>query len=747
MKFKKCIIIINIFLLLFSIFAPLGYAYENEIFIDEEKIDNEVVENNLIDEVTVSENETEEELLNETSIVDDTTEVEEVINPIEVETTDEIVQEEVVEYQEDVTSGVINNLPEVLYSTHIENIGWQEEKANGQLSGTEGKALRLEGIKIHLKDADGTIKYQTHVQNIGWQEEKTDGQMSGTEGRALRLEAIKISLAGAISESYSIKYRVHVENFGWLGWAKDGELAGTEGYGLRLEAIEIKIESKTEGGLLGSSKAFYRNVPSIVYKTHVQNIGWSGESTNCQCIGTSGRGLRLEALQMRVFNTSLKGSIEYSAHVQNIGWQNFVKDGKTAGTTGRGLRIEAIKIRLTGELNENYDIYYRVHCQNVGWLDWTKNGEIAGTTGCSYRLEAIHIVIVNKNSSGPGSMVTPYLTSQKGIICIDSPADTHIGASNQGLKIEGWALSTSSDTYIKIFLDGVEIENFERIKRDDVYAAYPEYKSKNPTPGYIKQIDFTKLSNARHEIKAVLYDTRLKCTLAEATKYFVKYKDIRFGIDVSRHNAHPAGGYQRIDWATVKNHVDFAIVRCGYGQNLDENGGYSQDDDEFYYNMNECRKYNIPVEVYLYSYADNMTKASNEAEHVLRLCKNYKDIVHMIWYDVEDDYLFRKVKSGAVSKEMVGNIVNTFAEKLMVNGYKVGLYSYKSALQSYFTTETINKYDIWLAHYVSGINQQNVLSNMSSYPGTYVMWQYSSTGTVAGISTAVDCNIRFVDYY
>ena len=119
----------------------------------------------------------------------------------------------------------------------------------------------------------------------------------------------------------------------------------------------------------------------------------------------------------------------------------------------------------------------------------------------------------------------------------------------------------------------------------------------------------------------------------------------------------------------------------------------------------------------------------------------------MIWYDVEDDYLFNKVRSGAVSKSTVGAIVDTFANKLKQNGYNVGLYSYKVALQNYFSSETINKYDIWLAQYVKGVNQQNVLNNMSSYPGTYVMWQYTNNGTISGITTAVDMNLRFVDFY
>ena len=38
------------------------------------------------------------------------------------------------------------------------------------------------------------IKYSSHIQNIGWQGNKIDGQLSGTSGQGLRLEALKINL-------------------------------------------------------------------------------------------------------------------------------------------------------------------------------------------------------------------------------------------------------------------------------------------------------------------------------------------------------------------------------------------------------------------------------------------------------------------------------------------------------------------------------------------------------------------------
>jgi len=142
---------------------------------------------------------------------------------------------------------VIDTSCSVRYKTHIQDIGWQGWKTNGQKSGTSGQSKRLEGIEIelyNLKGITGGIKYKTHVQNIGWQNYVENGEMSGTSGRSLRLEAIQIKLTGEIAKEYDVYYRVHAQNFGWLGWTKNGEKSGTAGYSYRLEAIEIKIVKK-----------------------------------------------------------------------------------------------------------------------------------------------------------------------------------------------------------------------------------------------------------------------------------------------------------------------------------------------------------------------------------------------------------------------------------------------------------------------------------------------------------------------
>ena len=53
-------------------------------------------------------------------------------------------------------------------------------------------------------------------------------------------------------------------------------------------------------------------------------------------------------------------------------------------------------------------------------------------------------------------------------------------------------------------------------------------------------------------------------------------------IDVSEHNG-------KIDWETVKNYIDGAIIRCGYG--MDET---NQDDKQWKRNVAECERLGIP---------------------------------------------------------------------------------------------------------------------------------------------------------
>ena len=136
--------------------------------------------------------------------------------------------------------------PSVSYRTHVQTFGWQDYVKDGVMSGTQGKAKRLEGINIKLSNLpySGSIVYRTHVQTYGWQTWRKDGAMSGTSGEAKRLEGIQIYLTGELAKHYDVYYRVHAQTYGWLDYAKNGVMAGTSGLAKRLEGINIYLVPK-----------------------------------------------------------------------------------------------------------------------------------------------------------------------------------------------------------------------------------------------------------------------------------------------------------------------------------------------------------------------------------------------------------------------------------------------------------------------------------------------------------------------
>ena len=317
------------------------------------------------------------------------------------------------------------------YSTHVQNYGWLGSSPsntlaqNGQMSGTSGKSLRVEALKINLTNNtmySGGISYKTQIQNVGWQEPRSSGGESGTSGRSLRLETLSIELTGQLQDHYNIYYRVHAQNIGWMGWAKNGEdAAGTVGLSLRLEAIQIYLAPKTAsppGDTFNGISTVSPNYPCAVDTSakglqgdvsynnmvHIQNIGnkTSNGVNGSTMLGTSGKSLRLEAFKMSLVNAPTSGSIDYEVHVQNIGNQGLRSQNALAGTEGRSLRLEALRVKLSGNMEQQYDIYYRTHVQNIGWTGWAKNGQWSGSAGYAYRMEAMQIVIVEKGTTAPG---------------------------------------------------------------------------------------------------------------------------------------------------------------------------------------------------------------------------------------------------------------------------------------------------------------------------------------------------------
>ena len=150
----------------------------------------------------------------------------------------------------------------------------------------------------------------------------------------------------------------------------------------RIRAILVTLLMLALALMFGSAPSASAEPIHVNARGHVQNIGWLGWAADSQTVGTTGRSLRMEAIELR------GGVGEVSAHVQDVGWMPAVPNGMTAGTTGRSLRMEAITV--TSDI-PGWAIECRAHVENIGWMPWVGDGDTCGTTGKRLRLEAVQV--------------------------------------------------------------------------------------------------------------------------------------------------------------------------------------------------------------------------------------------------------------------------------------------------------------------------------------------------------------------
>ena len=305
-----------------------------------------------------------------------------------------------------------------------------------------------------------------------------------------------------------------------------------------------------------------------------------------------------------------------------------------------------------------------------------------------------------------------------GTINIETPTE------NQSVKgdfyITGWEMSETIST-VKVYIDGKDFSNLvTRQEREDVLNAIKNYGGAdvNPTPGFTLEISADKLTPGTHTIK-VQTITSLGDIIAEQTRRFYLYTNAWHGIDVSEHNG-------IIDWNAVKaSGIDFAIIRCGYGKDVS-----SQDDSMFERNISECERLGIPYGVYIYSYAADREGARSEAEHVLRLIGDRKPVCG-IWIDMEDADGYKK--RNGIPYESGVEVCDEFCTIIANKGYYTGIYANLNWLTGPLNNPILEKYNKWVAQW----------NSVCEYGGTYVMWQYTSSGAVTGIEGNVDMNLWF----
>ena len=196
----------------------------------------------------------------------------------------------------------------------------------------------------------------------------------------------------------------------------------------------------------------------------------------------------------------------------------------------------------------------------------------------------------------------------------------------------------------------------------------------------------------------------------------------RTGIDVSSHQ-------QQINWNSVaQDGISFAYIRLGYRGSSE---GTLYVDDFFAQNLSGAKNAGIDVGVYFFSQAITEDEAREEARFVLKQLDG-ASLDYPIAFDMEPSPEGGG-RADALTREEATAIANAFCDEIQKSGYRAIIYGNSYDLSKYDLSALTGR--IWLAQY-DGKPDGSI---------SFVMWQYTPKGTVAGISSSVDLNLDLSD--
>lgn len=225
------------------------------------------------------------------------------------------------------------------------------------------------------------------------------------------------------------------------------------------------------------------------------------------------------------------------------------------------------------------------------------------------------------------------------------------------------------------------------------------------------------------------YDTDNIITDDNGFKHYYIDNELRsyVGIDVSQYNV-------RIDWDAVKAcGVDFVMIRIG-GRGYGESG-VMYSDDSLISNLKGAKAAGLDVGGYFFSQARTVDEAKEEARYALKLLKGHK-LDYPLAFDWEIVDSVDSTRIDSVTPEMLTDCARAFCDTVSSRGYIPAIYAGEELVYYKYNLAELADIDLWYAKY----------SDTPTMYYNYMMWQYSSTGKVDGITGDVDLNICFKNY-
>lgn len=335
------------------------------------------------------------------------------------------------------------------------------------------------------------------------------------------------------------------------------------------------------------------------------------------------------------------------------------------------------------------------------------------------------------------------------LIVYDGKKPTYDGTYNMGIKQGTNKIELKYD--IAKVITEAQLNTAERFVEDKTYTIQPGDKLVSIASKFnMKASDLASYNNIE-DINQIMVGQTL--TLPNQYKEEIKIdtnqnqEDIESettnrlvkGIDVSQHQG-------TIDWETVQQEIDYAIVRlCDfYHQQPD---GTCKLDEQFENNIKKCEELNIPVGVYYYSHATTEEEAMAEASFVADSLKAYS-LEYPVYMDIET-----KEQNALIdeNQQQMKEVIASAMTELESEGYFAGIYcnggSESDTKRKEFINDISKVYNCWLtsnATYNIAVDFQDFKTEdyevLMMPSETIAMYQYSQQGQINGITGNVDLN-------
>lgn len=195
-------------------------------------------------------------------------------------------------------------------------------------------------------------------------------------------------------------------------------------------------------------------------------------------------------------------------------------------------------------------------------------------------------------------------------------------------------------------------------------------------------------------------------------------------IDISYYNT-------ITDWRRVAESVEGVIIRLGY---TGYGSGKVTYDRRYFDHMTAAKRYEIPRGIYYFPASVTKAEAEAEADFIFENVAG-EELELGVWLDSEIAEI--KNKSGRadrLSRAKRTEFLHIIIELLKGYGITAGVYASTSWLLNNLDMGMLPGVPVWAAQYNA--------KHECTYPGDYVLFQYSSKGSIPGIAGNVDLNVK-----